>query len=220
VNRRIVAGSIAVLALLGAAAVLAQPRVSVDSPSQSFGEVWQGQEVTATFVLTNVGRARLELGDIEATCACTGASIDNKSVAAGDSTRVVVQFDSSILAGIVDKTVTVATNDPLQRELPLTVKGLVRQEFDLPTAVVVKPDGPNLVGHLKVHATAVSRVVSAETSDARVTVSARFSGADATVDVVAPKSLAGSSFLGLVLLKTTSPFMPEIRVPLISSSDK
>lgn len=101
---------------------LLAPKIGVQQLSHDFGNVNQGDVVTHTFVITNNGGDVLKINDVKASCGCTAANPDKKELKPGESTNIVVSFNSKGRRGPQLKTVTVTTNDPENPQTALTFK--------------------------------------------------------------------------------------------------
>ena len=104
---------------------LLDPKVSIQQLQHDFGNINQGDVVTHTFVISNNGGDILKILDVKASCGCTAANPDKKELKQGESTNIVVSFNSKGRKGPQTKTVTVTTNDPEKQNVALTIKGNV-----------------------------------------------------------------------------------------------
>jgi uncharacterized cupredoxin-like copper-binding protein len=101
------------------------PKVGIQQLQHDFGNINQGDVVTHTFVISNNGGDLLKILDDKASCGCTAANPDKKELKPGESTNIVVSFNSKGRKGPQTKTVTVTTNDPEMQTVSLTFKGNV-----------------------------------------------------------------------------------------------
>ena len=101
---------------------LISPKVGVQQLSHDFGNINQGDVVNHSFVIANNGGDLLKINDVKASCGCTAASPDKKELKPGESTNIVVSFNSKGRKGPQTKTVTVTTNDPEKPQVTLTIK--------------------------------------------------------------------------------------------------
>jgi rhodanese-related sulfurtransferase len=111
------------------AAVLAGPRLQVEPTVYRFGEVTEGIVVRAVFVLTNVGDAPLLFPQQPHTsCGCTSAPLPKEKLAPGESTELVVFFDSTGFGGRkITRKVELFSNDPQAPKQVLILEGYVRE---------------------------------------------------------------------------------------------
>lgn len=104
---------------------LLAPKIGIQQLQHDFGNINQGDVVTHTFVISNNGGDLLKILDVKASCGCTAANPEKKELKPGESTNIVVSFNSKGRKGPQTKTVTVTTNDPEKQTVSLTFKGNV-----------------------------------------------------------------------------------------------
>ena len=98
------------------------PKVGVQQLNHDFGNINQGEVVTHSFVISNNGGDVLKIKDVKAACGCTAAKPDKSELGPGESTNIVVTFNSKGRKGPQTKTVTVSTNDSEKPQVTLTIK--------------------------------------------------------------------------------------------------
>jgi hypothetical protein len=101
---------------------LLAPKVGVQQLSHDFGNINQGEVVSHSFVIANNGGDLLKIKDVKAACGCTAAKPDKSELGPGESTNIVVTFNSKGRKGPQTKTVTVSTNDTEKPNVTLTIK--------------------------------------------------------------------------------------------------
>ena len=101
---------------------LLAPKVGVHQLSQDFGNIKQGEVVSDSFVISNNVGDLLKIKDVKAACGCTAAKPDKSELGPGESTNIVVTFNSKGRKGPQTKTVTVSTNDTEKPNVTLTIK--------------------------------------------------------------------------------------------------
>jgi len=106
-------------------AQLLPPKVAVQQSSHDFGDIKQGDVVTHSFLISNNGGDILVIKDVKASCGCTAAKPDKNELKPGESTNILVSFNSKGRKGPQTKVVTVTTNDPEQPSVTLTFQGNV-----------------------------------------------------------------------------------------------
>jgi len=124
---------------------------------------------------------------------------------------------------ILSKSVTVTTNDPRQPQVVLRVTASVEPEFNLSDRTIYfgsVPRGKEVVKDLliTIPPDKAVRIVSAESTDQMVTVRLEpvpGTGGKQTKLIAIQKmdSKEGYHF-GTILIKTTSPLTPELRIPV------
>ena len=97
------------------------PRLVVAEPIHDAGDVSKGEQVKVDFVIENQGEAELEITAVQPACGCTVASFDKK-IAPGGKGKIHAELDTSDFQGPLAKTITVASNDPINPRLTLTIK--------------------------------------------------------------------------------------------------
>lgn len=103
-------------------AQLMNPKVAVQQLEHDFGTIKQGDKVTHSFIISNSGGDVLKILDVKASCGCTAANPDKKELGPGESTKIIVSFDSKGRKGPQVKTVRVKTNDPDNKEIVFTFR--------------------------------------------------------------------------------------------------
>jgi len=106
-------------------AQLFQPKLVLQQDSFDFGDITQGEKVSHTFVLSNGGGDALIISDVRASCGCTAAAPEKKELVPGESTNLLVTFNSANRKGIQHKTVRIFSNDPENPEMMLSITGNV-----------------------------------------------------------------------------------------------
>jgi hypothetical protein len=97
------------IALLSGASAFAQPRLSFNKSSHSFGQIEWKKGVTVEYGLTNTGDRPLLLSNVTASCACTDVEWPLQQIAPGGKGTIRVTFDAKTL-GHFEKFVGVYSN--------------------------------------------------------------------------------------------------------------
>ena len=116
--------SVVVVALALAGTGLAQknktgPVMEIEPEEFDFGGVQQNQELVHEFTVKNVGTEDLEIRRISTSCGCTAAVPADRVVRPGESTVLEVVLETRKYKGVIDKSVSVASND---RDVVRTVR--------------------------------------------------------------------------------------------------
>lgn len=98
------------------------PKVGVQQLDHDFGDINEGDIVKHTYVISNNGGDLLKILDVRASCGCTAAKPDKSELKPGESTNLLVSFNSKGRKGPQSKNVTVVTNDPETPNILLTFK--------------------------------------------------------------------------------------------------
>lgn len=98
------------------------PRIAFDRTSHDFGNVNQGDVVQTRFTLTNTGKSILNIRDTKANCTCTVSKVEKNTLAPGESSDLLVTFNTAGRRGRQLKSIALFTNDPTKptRELKIT----------------------------------------------------------------------------------------------------
>ena len=108
------------------------PGLDITEAEFDFGEVFQGDKVSHTFVFANNGEAPLLIDRIKSSCGCTAALISSKDIAPGEEGTIKATFDSTRFRGSVRKVIFLYSNLPGVASSQFVIKGVVKPlvEFD------------------------------------------------------------------------------------------
>ena len=105
----------------GPTTVMSFPEAEFD-----FGTVTSGEKVEHAYKFTNTGTEPLIISDAKGSCGCTVPEWPKEPIAPGESSQIMVRFDSSNKSGNQSKRVTLTANtSPAQTFL--TIKGQVNK---------------------------------------------------------------------------------------------
>jgi len=107
------------------------PKIVVDEPVHDFGETWMGPKLTHTFVIKNQGPVALLIESVKPSCGCTKAGEHPVIIQPGDSGDFPFAINSNKLRGRYEKTVSIATNDPVTPEIKLRLRGVCNRYVDV-----------------------------------------------------------------------------------------
>jgi hypothetical protein len=85
-------------------------KVSFDKKVHDFGEIEQGEVVSTTFTIKNVGDKDLYVLEAHGSCGCTVPVVTKEAIAPGESAPIQVKFDSNGKSGEVTKTIMITCN--------------------------------------------------------------------------------------------------------------
>jgi hypothetical protein len=89
----------------------AQPKLKIEEGLKfDLGKIDRGTVATKRLILKNVGTERLDLGNVDVSCGCTGTVVSNKELKPGDTTSLLITFNSKNFNGPVHKSVTINSN--------------------------------------------------------------------------------------------------------------
>jgi hypothetical protein len=107
------------------------PRLETTSRDWNFGVVWQGTPLEFKVTLTSVGDAPLIIEDVKSSCGCTVPTKPKSPLQPGESDTITVTYAGRTKVGTAHQTVTLVTNDPAQRTVPISVQGEVKPCYAL-----------------------------------------------------------------------------------------
>jgi len=114
---------------------MAAPRIACRESVYDFGALEASRSVEHAFAIVNEGDAALEFGKVRACCGAT-ASIAALSLPPGSSTACTVAFSLAGRRGPQNKSFYVASNDPKEPYLQLSLVGKVVQPMDIQPSTV------------------------------------------------------------------------------------
>lgn len=83
--------------------------VKVSPKIIELGEIKQSAPSSGLFTIYNIGKHMLIIQDVPTTCHCTVVSFNKKPIKPGDSTKIKIEYDNSIL-GYFQKSALVYAN--------------------------------------------------------------------------------------------------------------
>lgn len=87
------------------------PVMEIEPEEHDFGGVSQDQKLTHAFVVRNEGTEDLEILRISTSCGCTAAIPTERIVRPGETTTLEVTLETRKYKGVVQNSVSVASND-------------------------------------------------------------------------------------------------------------
>lgn len=117
---------------LGSLASLAsaQPAIQIaDGKSFDLGTILRGTVVEHKLTIANKGTEVLELGDIEASCGCTGTMLSRNSIRPGETGTLSITFNSRNFSGKVHKTVAIQSNAANEPRMVVEFTAVVLDEI-------------------------------------------------------------------------------------------
>jgi hypothetical protein len=114
------------------------PVIEISSHEHDFGQVSQGLKLTHDFMVKNSGNQDLIIRELNPSCGCTAAVLEDPVLKPGMETSIRVSFDTAGFTGSKVKTVRVYSNDPGNASLVLRVKAdIVPEIFTEPSKVEI-----------------------------------------------------------------------------------
>ena len=127
------------------------PQIAVAETVHDFGKVPPGESRQHEFVYRNAGSVPLEVTHVRTSCGCTTAGDWDRRVEPGSEGRVKVNFSTGSYSGLLQRNVTLVTNDPRQPQLVLQVKAEIWAPIDVnPKTVMFQYDSEATEGETRV----------------------------------------------------------------------
>ena len=121
-----------------------QPRIFCEEPTFDFGSRDASETVDHTFVLKNTGTADLEIKRVQPACGCTTAEVEKKIVPPGESSRISAKLSLAGRGGSVQRPILVESNDPVDPNFQLVMKGIIGADFQItPSTMVLRKNTPD-----------------------------------------------------------------------------
>ncbi len=103
------------------------PRLVLSQDSWDFGEVWHPESAKLTLMIKNEGSADLKIEQVRSTCGCTVAQPARDLIPPGQTTEMLIRFDTVGKQDHVSSKVIIESNDPLRPKVEFNVSGFVRR---------------------------------------------------------------------------------------------
>lgn len=101
------------------------PEIMMAEDVYDFGTIKQDQHVTHDFIFKNTGSANLIIEKTMTSCGCTAAVVGKKTYAPGEEGTLTVTFSAGKREGQQNKVITLVTNDPINPQKNVSIKGKV-----------------------------------------------------------------------------------------------
>lgn len=122
------------------------PKLVADERVHEFGRMDPETKGQHGFLIRNVGDGALTIKVKRTSCKCTVGGVERNVVGPGETTYVVLEWNTGHTLVDYEQTATIETNDPKNREIDLRVKGLIRKNIGATTEEidcdVVEPGKP------------------------------------------------------------------------------
>lgn len=105
--------------------LLVKPKATLPIDTMFFDTISHGKVVQVEFPVYNTGGRDLVIRAVKSSCGCTAAMPQKTLIPPGDSTHVVIEFNSSGFRGNNCKGVTLITNDPENYKQFLWLSGFI-----------------------------------------------------------------------------------------------
>ncbi|MFG0289865.1 MAG: DUF1573 domain-containing protein [Rhodopirellula sp. JB044] len=111
------------------------PIAVVEESTYDFGMIDPHTTTSHSFNVRNDGQGPLSLKVAGTSCKCTVGKLEHELLMPGATTTVTMEWNTGYQADEYEQTATIVTNDPLHKEIKLSVKGVVRAELIAPKSV-------------------------------------------------------------------------------------
>lgn len=102
------------------------PRLLFGDNTIDFGDVSNNIEIERVIILTNEGKSKLNIRQIDSNCDCVITALKKENIAPGKSTEMTVKFLTKDRTGRQYKTITVFSSDPIKPTQTLSIKANVQ----------------------------------------------------------------------------------------------
>jgi hypothetical protein len=105
-----------------------RPNIAVDTTRHDFGQIKQGDVVTAEIAVRNSGQKELKIESVATSCGCTSAQVKPKIIPSGGEGKLLVRYNSGTHPdkGPIERHVYIASNDPEKAEVDITITAEVQ----------------------------------------------------------------------------------------------
>lgn len=204
----------------------AGPQLQADSTEYNFGEVFQGEKVEKIFRFKNQGGEPLTIDRVRTSCGCTAVLLSATRLEPGQDGEIKAVFDSSRFAGAVNKTIYVNSNDPQQPLIQFSIRGSVRQEITVTPPLVDLGSIP-AGGRREVEVVLLNqgdkplKILGTEILAPDLNVQTKsdelVNGQPVKLLLRAAPKEGRARLNGYIIIKTDSPRIPELRIPVYGS---
>ncbi|MEM6469325.1 MAG: DUF1573 domain-containing protein [Planctomycetota bacterium] len=111
------------------------PLAQVELTEFDFGRLNPHDTVSHDFIVKNVGLSPLALRVRETSCKCTVGELEDSLLQPGESTKVTMTWNTGMKAEVYEQSAVLATNDPFNKTITITVRGEIKSELVVPKSV-------------------------------------------------------------------------------------
>ena len=120
---------ISVFVLSGCDSRPSAPSIVFEEISWDFGEIDGNSNMSHEFVFRNIGKSSLEILKVKPSCGCLAVEFPENEIQPGDTGKIVLKIDLAKSITPQQSYAIVSTNDPVKREIPLSVQGRILPEI-------------------------------------------------------------------------------------------
>lgn len=114
------------LLLLSAGLAFSQsprPKVQLDATEWNLGEVYNKEQASHSFKITNSGNKDLRIFGVSASCGCTAVLVGKWVLKSAESTQAEIRVEPKGGTGPFEQSALVRTNEPNRPHFTLTLRG-------------------------------------------------------------------------------------------------
>ncbi|MBZ0107599.1 MAG: DUF1573 domain-containing protein [Candidatus Scalindua rubra] len=105
------------------------PTIFFKDPDFNFGQIYKGQKIEHIYKFENRGKDTLKIKKVKTSCGCTAAILTADTIPPGQTGEIKVTFSSDSISGNINKSITVASNDPDTPNYRLTISGEIIKDL-------------------------------------------------------------------------------------------
>ena len=107
------------------------PKIQFAETTHDFGTITDVVSVSGAFKFKNIGSGELKMEDPTPSCGCTVAAVKPATLAPDATGDITFTLSLGFYRGVVEKHISVRSNDPLTPEVRLTIKANYRPLYEL-----------------------------------------------------------------------------------------
>lgn len=111
--------------------------LSLDKEKHDYGQIQKGANGTCEFKVSNTGDKPLIISNCKGSCGCTVPECPKTPIAPGETKVILVKYDTQRI-GMINKAVTIYSNDPEAPSKVVRIAGQVMQPAQPTQATPVK----------------------------------------------------------------------------------
>jgi Protein of unknown function (DUF1573) len=129
----------ALVAFCNLAVAQEAPKIELEQTIHDFGNIAQFEILTGSFKVKNAGNAVLRMQQPSSSCGCAVATLKKDTLSPGETGEVEFTWKIGLSKGSLQRSITVASNDPQTPQLVLTIMANSKQLYDAaPTFLMAK----------------------------------------------------------------------------------
>lgn len=121
--------SIFIILFYGVLPLSADPVIEIADKEFDFGELLPGQVVHHTYIVKNTGTKDLIIKEVNPSCGCTTAILQEKIVGPGKSVKIEADLTAQMNEGAIRKNINVVSNDPKNPTTIIYMNAKVKLDF-------------------------------------------------------------------------------------------